>query len=130
MYSGSFIQLIMLQLIATFAKSIHDDLTRIHEALNEQERDINESAEAHKNRNDSEPVIRAELQIPESVKTAKTRDDTQKRGEEIFKIIIQVLTLLFVGIYTVVTYELLDVRQKSLTTVQRAFIVSRNTTPT
>lgn len=114
--------LTILQQIATFAKSLHADLTKLHDALNEQARAIHESAEAHKNRNYSPPVIRAELQIPETVKTHKTRDDTQKRGEEIFKIIIQVLTLLFVGIYTVFTYELLDLSHKSLTTVQRAFI--------
>jgi hypothetical protein len=112
----------LLQRLSTAAHSFRDEIVALRISIQDQTKAIHESTEASKHRHDSPPILRAELQIPETIRTYKKGDDTQREGRELFKIVIQVLTLLFVAAYTVITFCALKQSERALEAQTRPVI--------
>ena len=78
-------------------RDIAGKLFLLHEDIQEQTEAINKANETQAKRNESTPILRAELHIPDAVQAQKETSDRKKHSLDLFMTVVQTITMVAVG---------------------------------
>jgi hypothetical protein len=94
-------------------------LSALSSALNEHAKAIHEARQSYENAQRSAPILRADLQVPHPIEV-QTDSKEKHTTRENLKFFVSTLTLLFVGVYTVVTVFIFCETKRSADATTRA----------
>jgi len=101
-------------------RDIAGKLFLLHEDIQEQTEAINKANETQAKRNESTPILRAELHIPDAVQAQKETSDRKKHSLDLFMTVVQTITMVAVVAYAVINAKQLRKMENAVVAANRS----------